>query len=351
MSWSSYRSRGSGSRSSESRYGGFAPYVPVAQRRAQAEKTAAKATKDGAGWSPVAIKGRKIATTFWGAAWCEHLESYSDYANRLPRGRTYARNGSVVDLQISAGLIAARVQGSSLYQEAIRIQPLAPAKWAAIKAACAGKVTSLVGLLQGTLPDAVLRVITERATGLFPAPSEIKLSCSCPDSAGLCKHLAAVLYGVGARLDTRPELLFLLRGVDHEELVTEAIDAVTRGTGGGQGTSGGSGLDDAELANVFGIDLGGEGESAPAIARGPVATKASESVPGVVSVVPAVKTSRAPKKVPLKTKVTKGALAKARPAAADAEVRPDRATPRTLDEILASLAEIGRASGADHPKL
>lgn len=251
MSWSSYRSR-----SSQSRYGGFAPYVPVAKRRAQAAQAVAKAAKGGASWNPVSIQGRKIASTFWGAAWCEHLESYSDYANRLPRGRTYVRNGSVVDLQITPGAITARVQGSSLYTEKITIRPLAPEKWRAIKAACSGKVTSLVGLLQGKLPDEVLRVITDRATGLFPAPGEITLGCSCPDSASLCKHLAAVLYGVGARLDQTPELLFVLRGVNHQELITEALDAVSRGVKGESGEAEAGALSDGDLADVFGIDIG-----------------------------------------------------------------------------------------------
>jgi uncharacterized Zn finger protein len=272
MSWSSYRSRGSDS------YSGFAPYVPVAKRREQAAKAAAKAAKNGSGWSGVTITGRKIATTFWGAAWCDHLESYSDYENRLPRGRTYVRNGSVVDLQIATGVITARVQGSSLYTEKITIKPLAPSRWKAIKVACAGKVTSLVGLLQGKLPDEVLRVITDRASGLFPAPGEIDLSCSCPDSASLCKHLAAVLYGVGARLDTRPELLFLLRGVDHQELVAEAIDAASRGVAGAGGTDTGAALTDGDLADVFGIDIGGAAEpvAASKTTAVPVETKATK---------------------------------------------------------------------------
>jgi uncharacterized Zn finger protein len=271
MPFSSRRSRSARSNSRKSYYGGFAPYVPVAERRAQAAKAAAKASKDGKGWSPVVITGRKIATTFWGAAWCQHLESYSDYENRLPRGRTYVRNGSVVDLQIAPGVITARVQGSSLYTEKITISPLAPARWKAIKAACAGKVTSLVGLLQGKLPEEVLRVVTDRATGLFPAPGEIVLSCSCPDSASLCKHLAAVLYGVGARLDERPELLFLLRGVDHQELVAEALDAASRGASGAHGAAGdaGEGLSDGDLADVFGIEIGGAVEPEVVVAVEP----------------------------------------------------------------------------------
>src|SRR6516165_2714205 len=95
---------------------GFRPYVPVAQRRAQAAREVAKRQKKGQTVSPVVIEGRAIATTFWGKAWCDNLESYSDFANRLPRGRTYVRNGSVIDLQITPGQIKALVSGSEIYK-------------------------------------------------------------------------------------------------------------------------------------------------------------------------------------------------------------------------------------------
>jgi uncharacterized Zn finger protein len=226
---------------------GWRPYVPVAQRRAQAAKKAAKFAKAGRKLAPVAIEGRAIANTFWGKAWCEHLESFSDYENRLPRGRTYARNGSILDLQVSPGSISALVMGSELYEIKFSISQLPKAKWKAIKARSTGQIDSLVELLQGRFSDAVMRVITDRDSGLFPAPSEIQKSCSCPDWAGLCKHLAAALYGIGARLDEKPELLFLLRGVDH----TELLEGAPAGGGGG----GASTLDSADLADVFGIEI------------------------------------------------------------------------------------------------
>jgi uncharacterized Zn finger protein len=228
---------------------GWRPYVPVAQRRAQAAKKAAKFAKAGRKLAPVAIDGRAIAKTFWGKAWCQHLESFSDYENRLPRGRTYARNGSILDLQISAGSISALVMGSELYEIKFSISPLQQAKWKTIKARSTGQIDSLVELLQGRFSDAVMRVITDRDSGLFPAPQEIQKSCSCPDWAGLCKHLAAALYGIGARLDEKPELLFLLRGVDHTELL--------EGAPAGTGAAGTSSLDPADLADVFGIDIAG----------------------------------------------------------------------------------------------
>ena len=240
---------------------GWRPYVPVAQRRAQAAKKAAKFAKAGRTLSPVSIDGRAIAKTFWGKAWCQHLESFSDYENRLPRGRTYARNGSILDLQISPGSISALVMGSELYQIQFSISTLEKARWKAIKARSTGQIDSLVELLQGRFSDAVMRVITDRDRGLFPAPSEIKKSCSCPDWAGLCKHLAAALYGIGARLDEKPELLFLLRGVDHTELL--------EGAPAGGGAAGPSTLDSSDLADVFGIEIAAP--DAPEKSRRPTA--------------------------------------------------------------------------------
>lgn len=227
----------------------FRPYVSVAQRRAKAAAAAKKALKGGAVFLPIAITGRTIARTFWGKSWCDHLASFSDYENRLPRGRTYVRNGSVIHLKITKGCVEAQVMGSSLYTVKVTVGPLAPDRWAAIKGECGGKIDSLVGLLQGKLSEPVMRIITDRERGLFPAPMEIRKTCSCPDSADLCKHLAAVLYGVGARLDTEPELLFLLRGADHLELIEGAPDAPTFVTGGE------TGLAADQLADVFGIEI------------------------------------------------------------------------------------------------
>jgi uncharacterized Zn finger protein len=240
---------------------GFRPYVPVAKRRAKALREVARRAKNGHQVSPVTIDGRKIATTFWGQAWCDNLESYSDYENRLPRGRTYVRNGSVVDLQIKAGKVTALVSGSSLYTVKIDIEALPELSWRALKRDCAGQIGSLVELLQGKLSKGVMERVAQPATGLFPAPKQIKISCSCPDWAGMCKHVAATLYGVGARLDQQPELLFVLRKVDHLELIEQA--------GAGLSTAprkrrGKSTLADSELADVFGIEIAtGESESPP----------------------------------------------------------------------------------------
>ena len=204
-------------------YYGYKPYVPVAQRRAQAAREVAKRAKKGLVATPVRIEGRTITSTFWGKAWCTNLESYSDFENRLPRGRTYVRNGSVVHLEITGGHIKALVSGSELYEVQIDIAALAKPAWQDLKQQCTGKVGTLVKLLQGKLSKAVMELVTDRDRGLFPKPKEIKMRCSCPDYAGMCKHVAAVMYGVGNRLDSSPEMLFLLRGVDHQELIEQAI--------------------------------------------------------------------------------------------------------------------------------
>ena len=223
-------------------------YVPVAARRAKARREMNKLRKKGKDIQPIEIEGRTIARSFWGKRWCEHLESFSDYANRLPRGRTYVRNGSVCHLAIQPGRIDAIVSGSELYDVTIRIDKLKLVVWKSVKTRCAGQIGSMLELLQGKLSQQVMGVVTDRDRGLFPKPGEIKLDCSCPDWATMCKHVASVLYGVGSRLDDRPESLFLLRGVDTAELIATEMALP------GDSASDDALADDA-LAGIFGIDL------------------------------------------------------------------------------------------------
>lgn len=233
-------------------YGRWAPYVPVAERRAQAEKQIAKLSKKGYRVAPVVIEGRTIARTFWGKAWCDNLESYRDYENRLPRGRSYVRNGLVVDLDIAPRTVTALVSGAALYTVSVTIKPIPAARWQAICRDCAGGIDSLVELLQGRFSKAVMERLCCQDRGLFPKPAEIGFRCSCPDWASLCKHTAAVLYGVGARLDQQPELLFRLRDVDEKDLLAD-LD-------GGLPLSAGAPAADKLLAHddlsaLFGLDL------------------------------------------------------------------------------------------------
>ncbi len=228
------------------------PYVPVAARRQKAAKTAAKLAKKGQALSPVSASRGAIAKTFWGRAWCENLERYSDYANRLPRGRTYLRNGSVIDLKIGVGEATAQVMGSSLYRINVRISAVADSHWQNIARDCARSIDTLVELLQGRLSASVMERLTRPGSGLFPAPKEIRFSCSCPDSAGMCKHIAATLYGIGARLDAEPQLLFRLRKVEAKELIARAGEGEALPQ---KAPRAGRILDSSKLADVFGIDL------------------------------------------------------------------------------------------------
>jgi uncharacterized Zn finger protein len=226
------------------------PYVTAAAKRQKALRAAKGLAKRGEKLSPVTLAGRRIASSFWGKAWCDNLESYRDFEYRLPRGRTYVRNGSVLDLRIEAGQVTARVSGSSLYTVQVKIKSLAQAHWARVRSQCAGQVGSLIELLQGKLSERVMGIVTHRAEGLFPKPAEIAMSCSCPDIATMCKHVAAALYGVGARLDAQPELLFTLRKVNHEELIAQAADMeIARAKPAGKTIA------DEALADVFGIEI------------------------------------------------------------------------------------------------
>ena len=232
----------------------WAPYVPVAEQRARARREMAKLKKKGKQVQPIEIEGRAIARSFWGKGWCDHLESFADFANRLPRGRRYARNGSVCHLEIRPGRVDAIVSGSELYDVTIKITQLKAAAWKSIKAKCAGQIGSMLELLQGKLSREVMGVVTERDRGLFPKPREIALDCSCPDWATMCKHVAAALYGVGHRLDHQPDLLFLLRDVDAAELIATEIALPGREAASDV-------LAEEALSDIFGIDLDAEDDA------------------------------------------------------------------------------------------
>jgi uncharacterized Zn finger protein len=251
-------------------YNEYPEYVSVAQKKVKAEKLAKKLVAKGEKLEPAVVKGSKIASTFWGQAWNRNLESYQHYENRLPRGRSYVKHGAVIDLKVEKGMIKALVCGSELYTVNIHIQPLNPTRWKELKQECSGQITSLIGLLQGKLPAPVMAAVTHHDTGLFPEPRDIRFICSCPDYADLCKHSAAAAYGVGARLDESPDLLFLLRGVDHTELIAGASAAVLAQTDGAETASG---LDD--LSDIFGIELdAGAPMTVPVITKSKTAKKA-----------------------------------------------------------------------------
>jgi uncharacterized Zn finger protein len=240
-------------------YGGggwdyYPPYVSVGEKRASGKLALAKLLKKSKRTAePVVVAHRKreMTTTFWGTAWTRNLERYADMANRLPRGRAYLRNGSVLDLTITAGRVEAYVAGSELYQVTIGLAPLPKPRWQRVVTRCTGRISSLVGLLRGELSADVLAVLTDAKDGLFPEPRELSLDCSCPDWAEVCKHVAAALYGVGLRLDAKPELFFVLRQVDQAALLSSATAGVVSRARPATGKRIAAG----RLSSVFGIEL------------------------------------------------------------------------------------------------
>ena len=256
-------------------YYAWGDYVSVAEKRRQAEQTLAKLRKQGQSLAPVTIEGRTIAKSFWGQSWCTNLERYSDYENRLPRGRSYVRNGFVIDLQIAKGEITAMVSGSDLYKVKITIAPVRRHVGNPSVGIAAGTIDSLVELLQGRLAKGVMDRVCREGDGLFPSPDEIKLSCSCPDWADMCKHVAAALYGVGARLDESPELLFALRGVDENELIVGAGRGLSLSKAAPNAAKV---LDDNDVAALFGLEMAETASSD--IPTAPMRPKRSKTVKG-----------------------------------------------------------------------
>lgn len=272
-------------------YSDFPAYVSVGEKKAKAEKGLAKLKKKNPHVKPVIIEGITISSSWWGKSWNKNLEGYADYENRIGRGRSYARTGAVLDLQILPGEITALVQGSRSrpYSVTVSITEIAPAVWKDLKKACAGKLDSLPELLAGKFPKALGELFTERGKGLFPSPREIFFSCSCPDDASMCKHVAAALYGVSARLDTEPGLFFTLRKVKIEDLVSETVQGKSEELLKKAKKKSVRVMEDSDLSAIFGIQL----DEGPGFAPSP----APPAAPPITKA-PKRKKPPAPKKKP-----------------------------------------------------
>ncbi len=307
-------------------YGGYPPRKSAAARRAEAAATIKAAARRGTPMSPVEITGRTIARTFWGKAWCDNLERYRDFAYRLERGRTYVRTGAVIDLQIRPGRVVAAVMGTECYRTEIDIEEVSASAWTAIQRDCAGSIGSLVDLLAGHLSETVMARLCAAGTGLFPAPRAITFSCSCPDAASMCKHVAAVMYGVGARLDAAPELLFTLRTVSADALIASVARDLPTGRGA---PASARVLADDGLAALFGIDLATEPAAEPAggaAVSAPAAKAAKAKAAAKSPLARAAKGAKAPAARAARTTATKR-LAKASITTATRPATPARTQP------------------------
>ncbi|MBU9735049.1 SWIM zinc finger family protein [Diplocloster agilis] len=236
-------------------YYGYAPYVSVAEKRAKADRQIAKLKKKNPDLAPVLIEGNTIARSWWGKAWNRNLESYADYANRISRGKSYVRNHAVLDLSMGEGCVEALVQGSRSkpYQVTVDIDMLDEKRWSQVVKLCNHRIDSVEKLVEGKFPKELEILFTERKYGMFPSPKEIHFSCSCPDYAYMCKHVAAVLYGVGARLDADPLLFFVLRGVDIQDLIHRSVTSRMNAMLKNAGKKSGRAMSEAEMHDVFGI--------------------------------------------------------------------------------------------------
>ncbi|MDR1577538.1 MAG: SWIM zinc finger family protein [Deltaproteobacteria bacterium] len=283
------------------------PYVSVAQRQAKAHRLVKSLMKQNKNLLPARVTGRQIAESFWGKSWCQHFERQADYSNRLSRGRSYVMNDAVCHLELSAGRIYSLVSGSELYEVEMNVAPLSPAKWEKIKKLCQGQISTLVELLCGQFSAEVMAVVSHPVNGMFPLTGEISYKCSCPDWAGLCKHVAAVFYALGNRLDNSPELLFQLRGVDPAELLDAGVDHLSAldGVVNQAGLSG-------DLEDIFGVELDTFNAAPPADApqkatpskRAPAASPPSTPRDSSFTLVPAPSSSSSPAKGAAKARLS-----------------------------------------------
>ncbi|MEA3468162.1 MAG: hypothetical protein U9R57_08070 [Thermodesulfobacteriota bacterium] len=238
-------------------YGYYPKYVTVAEKRAKAKKKIKLLRKKNPDIRPIILEGKALAKTWWGKAWNTNLESYADYRNRIGRGRSYVRHCAVLDLQIVPGKVTSLVQGSmgAPYEVVISITKMKKKNWQNIKKECQSRLSSLPDLLAGKIPKDLQEVFMVQGKGLFPTPSEIAFDCSCPDWASMCKHVAATLYGVGARLDEDPALFFTLRQAAIDDLVSQAVQSKASSILEKSTTGRSKVITDDKLSDLFGLDM------------------------------------------------------------------------------------------------
>ncbi len=237
------------------RYNYTKTYSPISFEELQQKSKTTKSTNKKQALEPIEVIGnsRQICTKWWGQAWCKNLEKYADYENRIARGKRYVRAGAVIDLKIKKGVVDAKVQGTRRkpYDICIHIAPLLKEAVDNIVSKCS-KLKNVEELIKGNIPLQMQELFTGR-DGLFPTPKEIAFDCSCPDWASMCKHVAAVLYGVGIRLDENPLLFFELRGIEYEQFVGAAIEIRIEEMIANENKPSNRIITEKSIMNIFGI--------------------------------------------------------------------------------------------------
>jgi uncharacterized Zn finger protein len=231
-------------------------YETVGEKRAKAARRLEKLRKNNPQIAPIVIEGRTIAKSWWAKAWNQNLESYADYSNRIGRGKSYLKCGMVLDLIIEEGLVTALVMGSGskLYTVTVNIDQLPHKKWTAITKLCGNRIANTAELASGAFPQDFAEHFLDQDKGLFPSPREIHFNCSCPDWAYMCKHVAAALYGIGARFDDDPLLFFRLRGIPFEELLKRSVEYKMQSLLKNANKKSNRALADIDLKTVFDIE-------------------------------------------------------------------------------------------------
>lgn len=218
--------------------------MKAADLEAQARRELIELKSAGEEVRPVVGTTRKLAAHFWGSAWMKHLALCESGGWSLSAGRTLLRHGCVLDLQLEAGLIRARVMEERLHDVEIALDPLDGERLEELRTICSGKIDSLVPLLEGTLDDALLATLCNAETGLLPEPGAWHMSCTCPDWSEPCPHAAAAIYAAGILIDAEPSLLFRLRQVSPEDLLQSPAEKAAE-----------SDFDLEQLARTFRIEL------------------------------------------------------------------------------------------------
>lgn len=232
-------------------YGGFYSYTSVADKQRKAQKYIQKMEKSGIVLHPIE-ENSKPGSTWWGKAWNQNMTRYADLENRVSRGHSYVRNGFVLDMTIEKGVVKALVAGSSStpYSVKVLFDVLTESELCKVNEICGQRIDSLEDLIFGRFPKDLGESFLDL---LFPSPSAIHFSCSCPDSAYMCKHIAAVIYGIGVRLDEDPLLLFSLRGIDSATLIRSSLESRTKTLLANASKPSDRILDQSEVSKLFGL--------------------------------------------------------------------------------------------------
>lgn len=234
----------------------FQPYKIPTATELEKKKEKSRTRLRGHDLKPIVIEGKTLGRTWWGKAWNQNLESYADYSNRVGRGKTYVRQGMVIHLNIEEAQVFGLVQGrkKAPYEILVKIEPSTEDDIKAIGEISRQHVESFESLLHGEFPKELEVLFTRKGFGLFPSPKEIDFYCSCPDHAYMCKHVAAVLYGIGSRLDEDPQLFFTLRQINGINFIKESIDVVLTDMLNGAGVKTERTISEEKAKRLFGFD-------------------------------------------------------------------------------------------------